>query len=202
MRTKVIILFAAVLSLLNISCDSLPRELRELEKLTIFKISDDKKVIVLDGVINSSALDQFKKIAEQNPNVKTLHIVNCEGSINDEVNLELAKYIHDKGFTIHLLDNGLIASGGTDLFLAGHKRTIGENTRIGVHSWAGENEKATDFPRDHKYHQPYIEYYKSVGFTQKQAEDFYFFTIHSASPEDVHFMTKEEIETYNILTKY
>ncbi|MFD2568359.1 hypothetical protein [Pseudotenacibaculum haliotis] len=201
MKTKIIILFAGILSIMMVGCNSLPHELQQLEKLTIFKVSKDKKAIVLDGVINSSALKQFKKVAESNPSIKTLHIVNCEGSINDEVNLQLAKYIYDKGFKIHLLDNGLIASGGTDLFLAGHQRTIGKNTKIGVHSWAGENEKATDFPKDHKYHQPYIEYYKSVGFTQKQAEDFYFFTIHSAPPEDVHFMTKEELETYNILTK-
>ena len=199
MKTKIIILFSSILSFLNVGCSSLPAELQQLEELTIFRISEDEKSIILEGVINSSALKEFRKLHENYPKIQVLNIVHCEGSINDEVNLKLAKYIYDHQFDIHLLDNGLIASGGTDLFLAGHKRTIGKNTKIGVHSWAGEHEKATDFPKDHKYHQPYIEYYVSVGFSQKEAEDFYFFTVNSAGPEDVHFMTQQELKTYKIL---
>ncbi len=201
MKTKILYLLSVIALLVNIGCGSLPAELQHLEELTIFRVSDEKKSIVLDGVINSSALIEFKKIAKQYPTIKMLEIVNCDGSINDDVNLELAAYIHNQGFDIHLLDNGLIASGGTDLFLAGKKRTIGEKTRIGVHSWAGRTEKATDFPKDHKYHKPYIAYYKSVGFTQQEAEDFYFFTINAAGPEDVHFMTSEELKKYKFLTQ-
>ena len=150
-------------------------------------------------MINSSALKQFKKLHKSNPDIKLLKIISCEGSINDDINLELAVFIHKQGFDIHLADNGIIASGGTDLFLAGHKRSIGDNTQIGVHSWAGMDETATDFPEGHKYHLPYIEYYKSVGFNQEEAEAFYYFTIHSAPAEDIHWMTETELETYHII---
>ena len=194
---KSILVFAV--SLLVISCGSLPRELQQLEELSIFEISNDKQSIVLDGVINSSAFKEFKELNIENPTIKTLEIVNCDGSINDEVNLELAAYVYQQGFNTHLNDNGLVASGGTDLFLAGRKRSLGKNTRIGVHSWGnGRKTQATDFPKGHKHHKPYIDYYTSVGFTQAAAEDFYFFTINAASADDIHWMTVEEIEKYNL----
>jgi hypothetical protein len=184
------------------SCNILvPKEIRELEKAEIFSVTDDKKAVRLNGVINSSALDEFKDLAIGNPKIKRIEIVNCDGSINDEINLELAKYIYDNSYEIHLLENGLIASGGTDLFLAGRKRTIGKKTKIGVHSWAGDNEVATDYPVGHTNHLAYINYYVSAGFTQQQAEDFYYFTINSAPADSIHWMTEEEINAYNILSK-
>jgi hypothetical protein len=71
-------------------------------------------------------------------------------------------------------------------------------------SWAGEESggkkiSATDFPKGHKNHLPYIRYYTNVGFTQEQAETFYYFTINAASAESMHWMTKEEIKKYHIL---
>lgn len=182
------------------SCGSLMNdEIRELEDKEIFSVSGNQKTFVLNGVVNSSALDQFKDLVAKYPQIKQIDIVNCEGSINDRINLKLSQYIHENNFNIHLLKDGIIASGGTDLFLAGHKRTKEQNTKIGVHSWAGNNTTATDFPKGHKHHLPYINYYVSVGFTQEEAEDFYYFTINSASANDIHWMTSEEITTYHIL---
>lgn len=198
LKTTIVLL----ISIIAISCRSLSPEFQKLERLNVFKVSSDKQSIVLDGVINSSAFKDFKKIIDEHPNIKVLEIVNCDGSINDDVNLELANYVYQQGFNTHLNDNGLIASGGTDLFLAGHIRTLGENTRIGVHSWGdGKDIQATDFPKEHNYHKPYIEYYQSVGFSQKEAKDFYFFTINSAPANDVHWMTKTEIKKYNLITQ-
>lgn len=197
MKFKKIIVLA--ISTMTISCRSLPPELKKLEDFSVFKVSKDKQAIILDGVINSSAFKDFKKLANEYPTIKVLKIVNCEGSINDDVNLELAKYVYKQRFNTYLNDNGLIASGGTDLFLAGRKRSLGKNIRVGVHSWGdGKDIQATDFPRDHKQHKPYIEYYQSIGFTSKEAEDFYFFTIKSAPTDSIHWMTVKEIELYRI----
>ncbi|MDG2195217.1 MAG: hypothetical protein P8K77_10315 [Polaribacter sp.] len=80
------------------------------------------------------------------------------------------------------MDNGEIASGGVDFFIAGIQRTKGSNIKIGVHSWAGDNETATDFPVGHANHLPYINYYISVGFTKQQVESFYYFTINAPLP--------------------
>jgi len=44
----------------------------------------------------------------------------------------------------------------------------------------------------------YIEYYISVGFTQKEANDFYYFTLNAAPAEGIHWMTDEEIIQYKV----
>ena len=166
----------------------------------IFTVQDDQKTIHMEGVINSKSFDNFKKLMAKYPNVEKINIVNCDGSMDDETNLKLSKDVHTRKLAIHLLDDGLIASGGVDFYLAGIKRTKGNNTRVGVHSWGGDNVVATDFPKGHEYHLPYIEYYKSVGFTQQEAEDFYYFTIHAVGADDIHWMTDAELAQYKIVT--
>lgn len=100
-----------------------------------------------------------------------------------------------------MLDEGFIASGGTDFFLAGAKRSKGNNTKIGVHAWAGGGKEATDFPEGDPEHQKYIDYYIAVGFSPDQAKSFYYFTIQAAPAASIHWMTDAEIQQYGILTK-
>ncbi len=170
-------------------------------KFGIFNVLEDNVTVEMDGDITTASLNDFKNLLAQYPDIKLINIVNCDGSLDDEANLTLSKIVHDKAINTHVLDNGVIASGGVDFFLSGAKRTIGKNVKIGVHAWSGENEVATDFPKGHKNHLPYINYYKSIGFTQKEAEDFYYFTIYSAPAKDVHYMTEEEINKYKVITK-
>ncbi len=171
----------------------------------IFKVLEDKTTIEMKGVINSKSLEEFDELCMQNPNVNKINIVECEGSSDDVTNLKLSKRVYDKGLAIHIQDNGLVASGGTDFFLAGKKRSIGENVKIGVHSWASgilffSLSRATDYPVGDKKHQPYIDYYQSIGFSQKEAEDFYYFTINAAPADSIHWMTESEIVKYKMLT--
>ena len=166
----------------------------------IFRVLSDDTTIEMNGTIGSSALTDLNNLEAAFPNVNTINIKNCDGSSDDTVNLQLSLKIHQKGVNMHIMDNGDIASGGVDFFIAGIQRTKESNTRIGVHSWAGENAVATDFPTGHANHLPYINYYTAVGFTQQQAEDFYYFTINAAPADSIHWMTEEEISTYNILT--
>ncbi|MDN5213140.1 hypothetical protein QQ020_13820 [Fulvivirgaceae bacterium BMA12] len=167
----------------------------------IFTVLEGNTIIEMNGVIGSSSLRDFNKLYAAFPNVKTINIKQCDGSEDDETNLQLSARVHKLNINTHLLDNGLIASGGVDFFLSGIQRTRGTNTQIGVHSWSdGGSLQATDFPVGHKNHLPYINYYISIGFTQQQAEDFYYFTINAAPAEDIHWMTEEEIRTYNLIT--
>lgn len=170
----------------------------------IFTVLNDNKTIEMDGEIGNNSLTNFNKLLNNFPNVDKINIKEVPGSGNDEINLQLSLRVHQKGIQIHLLDNGLIASGGVDFFLAGITRTKGTNTMIGVHSWGGTDNSgnmvtATDFPVGHAHHQPYIDYYKQVGFTQQEAEDFYYFTINAASFNNIHYMTEAEITQYNII---
>jgi hypothetical protein len=166
----------------------------------IFKVLADDVTVEMEGTISSSSLINFNSLVADFPNVDKINIKNCDGSSDDEINLQLSIKVHQKGINIHLMDNGEIASGGVDFFIAGIQRTKGINTKIGVHSWAGDNFTATDFPVGHANHLPYINYYISVGFTQQQAEDFYYFTINAAPANSIHWMTETEITQYNLIT--
>jgi len=86
------------------------------------------------------------------------------------------------------------------LFLAGDIRTREAGSKIGVHSWAEATKTATDYEVGHEKHQPYINYYKDMGFSQEDAAAFYYFTINAAAASDIHWMTDEEIEQYGLLT--
>ncbi len=138
----------------------------------IFNVLDNETTIEMNGDIGSSSLDDFNDLLSNFPNVNRIEIVECGGSADDFINLQLSLKVHQEGIDIHLLDNGLIASGGVDFFLAGINRTKGSNTQIGVHSWGSEDESgnpisAADFPVGDENHLPYIEYYMDIGFTQQ-----------------------------------
>ena len=172
-----------------------------IRQFGIFKVLENNTTIEMDGEINSASLDNFNKLNTLFPLIEKINIIECGGSSDDDINLLLSKKVHQLGMNIHLLDNAEIASGGVDFFLAGIQRTKADNTSIGVHSWAnGDGDSATNFPRDHAEHQPYIEYYVSVGMTQQEAEDFYYFTIDAAAPDDMHWMTEDEIDKYGMTT--
>ncbi|WP_439185380.1 hypothetical protein [Carboxylicivirga taeanensis] len=195
--TKLIVIVLGIVTITT-ACSKEEDEFALLEKKKIFSVVDDQ-TILLNGVINSKSLNEFNELYEKNPGVKQVNIQQCDGSINDEVNLELSKRVHELGLSTHLMDNGLIASGGVDFFLAGLTRTAGKNTKIGVHAWADGGKTAKDFPKGHAYHQSYIDYYKAIGFSNKEAEDFYYFTISAAPADKIHWMTTEEIVFYKLL---
>ncbi|NQY28558.1 MAG: alpha/beta hydrolase [Flavobacteriaceae bacterium] len=184
------------------SKDDAPTTTTVLRTKGIFKILHGDTTLEMNGVIGSSSLNDFNTLYTSFPTVTTINIKDCDGSMDDETNLQLSTRVHQLGINIHLLENGLIASGGVDFFLAGIQRTKGNNTRVGVHSWSdGNGTQATDFAIGHAYHLPYINYYISVGFTQQLAEDFYYYTINAATADNIHWMTDAEISTYNILTQ-
>jgi len=200
---KINLLF--LLGFLVISCnkdDSITNNNNSKRTFGIFKIIEGDTTVEMNGVINSNSLTNFNSLYTAYPNITKINIKQCDGSMDDETNLLLSKRVYDLGINTHLLNNGLIASGGVDFFLAGIQRTKGANTQMGVHSWSdGNGAQATDFIVGHANHLPYINYYVSVGFTQQQAEDFYYFTINTATAENIHWMTTTEISTYNIITQ-
>ena len=163
----------------------------------IFKVKNDS-TITMNGTIGGRTDNHFDKLHEKYPNIKWLELGNCPGSRNDEVNLKVAKTIHDLGLNIRLFSNSVIASGAVDLFLAGIKREIEPGAKIGVHSWAGGGRKPTELPTDDPAHYLYIDFYKSVGKSDKEATEFYFYTIQSAAANGIHWMTETEIEYYKM----
>ncbi len=174
----------------------------------IFTVNDNGVTANVKGVIVDRSLADFNKMIAQYPKLQTLNLVDVAGSdvsgdIQSDKALDLGREIYKKGINTHLVDDGFVASGGTDLLASGKHVTVGKNPEIGVHSWGGgfdgnPNATAWDIKDDenHIEHQKYLRYYEDIGFSPQQAKAFYFFTIRSAKDSDIHNMTSEEIKQY------
>lgn len=164
----------------------------------IFSV-DGNGDLIIDGVIGTNTPYHFDNIIKDNPNAKLLTMMNCPGSDDDDANLLASRKIRNAGLNIHATATSELASGAVDMFFAGVKRTMEQGAKFGVHSWSDGQNEATDFPRGNAQHQPYIDYYKEMGLTQQEAEDFYYFTINAANADNIHWMTQAEIDKYKLL---
>lgn len=152
--------------------------------------------VYMNGVINSDTLTVIKKLFADYPDVNTLVMQNVPGSMDDEINLLASREIRKQGIATHIPADGMVASGGTDMFLAGAVRTIEAGAKLGVHAWATDENEATDYPKNHQEHVKYLQYYQEMGIPS----DFYWYTIEAASADDIHWMTENEITKYGVLT--
>lgn len=152
----------------------------------------------LNGELGSGTYYQIEYLAEQHPEVTTLLFEEVPGSLNDEINVETGRLIRAAGYTTVLPADGMIASGGVDLFCAGVRRVI-EGGRVGVHSWdePGSGIVANDLPRDHPAHLSQVRYFREM---LANGEEFYFYTLSSAPASDIHWMSAEEITHWGLAT--
>ena len=157
------------------------------EKPTI-EVKEEKAYI--NGVLGKPFHNKFKKFVAQNPTIKTVVFENVPGSANDEWNVKTCVLLHKSGMNTELKPYSEIASGGVDLFISGHKRTIAESAKIGVHSWQDSmGTQAKDLAKDHKDHEMFIVYNNEM----LGSDDFYWYTIYAAPAEDIYYMTPNEI---------
>ena len=152
--------------------------------------------IVASGTIDASALGDFRAVAERNPEIRTLLLRTIDGSVDDEANLVFSRAVRELGFDTVVPSDGMVASGGTDLFLAGNRRTLEPGACVGVHSWGDGGRPATELPRDHRIHAEYLDYYRDLGVDP----DFYWFTLEAAPAEDMHWMTAGEADRFGLTT--
>ena len=135
----------------------------------------DKRFIA-QGVIDGSTPDVISTAIKDHPDITTMVFENVPGSADDISNLQAAGLIRRAGFTTLIPSYGMVASGGTDLFLAGKIRHIEPGACIGVHSWGGGgflyHIEGAELPKDHPEHKKYIDYYKEMGTDP----EFYWFT--------------------------
>lgn len=151
----------------------------------------------MSGVIDSTTPKVLKDLLEGNPKIDTIVMVDVEGSIDDESNIKASYYLHDNKINTHVPQDGVIASGGVDFFLAGNIRTIESGAKLGVHSWA-DNDGTTgnQLSKDHPNHDMYLQYYKYIGIPK----EFYWFTLNAAPAEQIYYMTENEMQKYGVLT--
>ena len=144
---------------------------------------------------------QLKKLIDENPGIKTIVLEHIGGSLDDDSNFPMGKYVREKGLNTYLKSDSKVSSGGTDFFLSGVNRTMEEGAYIGVHSWAGNDGarmvEAKDIPREDSQHRANAEYVNYM----LGSEDFYWYTIYAAPADGMHRMTKDEILKYKVATK-
>ncbi len=163
-----------------------------------FYIIDDTTV-GLDNVIDSMSPNRFRALMAAWPNIDTIKIIECPGTVDDEANLVLARMIRTAGIRTVVPSNGSARSGGVELFLAGAEHHAEPGAELGVHSWVDENGlEAKDYPRNDPVHQEYIRYYIDMGFTPDKAREFYAFTNAVAPHDGIHYMTRREMAHFNI----
>ncbi len=167
-----------------------------------FYVSKDHRSATLNGIIDSNSYVQFNQMYIKHSDIEVILFDEAPGSVDDDANARIGRRIHDLNLDTHIIDNGIIASGAVDLFLAGRNRTRGINTSIGVNSWADSNgNEASDFPENSSVHDFYINYYLRIGMSSQLANDFYFFSINAADSDSLYFMNESEIQLYQIFTE-
>ena len=175
------------------SCETLMLALSD-EKAATFEVSGDRAYV--NGVLGNKAYKAFKKMMKKNPGVKTLVLQQVPGSMNDEANIPMCTELRKRNMNTELEANSVIASGGVDLFIAGVKRTAKPGAKIGVHSWRDGKKDGKEYPADHEGHKIFLDYFKII----KRSPDFYWFTLEAAPAEDIHWMTRKEIDQYKLVT--
>lgn len=160
-----------------------------------FEAQSDR--IVASGTIDHTSLHAFQEVIRSNPQAKTLVLQYIEGSVDDDANVVFSRVVRELGFDTIVPSDGMVASGGTDLFLAGNRRVLEPDACVGVHSWGGWNIVATEIPKDDPEHDRYLDYYADIGVDPA----FYWYTLNAASAEDMHWMSATEVERFALTTR-
>ncbi len=155
-----------------------------------------KDTLYMKGVIYGNTLVDIKKVLDKNPQVTTTAMINVPGSIDDEINLVASKEIRKRIINTYIPKDGMVASGGTDMFLAGTKRAAHPSAKLGVHSWSDGEKGGIEYPKEDPSHTKYLDYYKDMQIPT----DFYWYTLEAAPADDIHWMTADEMIKYKVLT--
>ncbi|KAB1153921.1 M28 family peptidase [Tenacibaculum aiptasiae] len=155
-----------------------------------------KDTLYMKGIIYGNTLEDIKNVLDKNPQVTTIAMEDVGGSIDDEVNLVASQEIRKRKINTYLPENSMVASGGTDMFLAGTKRNAHPSAKLGVHSWSDGSKGGDKYPKEDPSHKKYLDYYKEMDIPT----DFYWYTLQAAPAESIHWMKPDEIKKYKVLT--
>jgi len=174
--------------------DELTRAMAEWNPTLRFEVEGDRAYAY--GTIDGSTPGRVIELIIDHPEVDTLVLADVPGSVDDDSSLRACRMIRKHGLATHVPADGEIASGGVDMFCAGARRTAEDGAMIGVHSWGGLGEAGDSTDRDDEAHEMYLDFCEEMGLP----ESFYWFTIEAAGPDDIHWMTREEMTRFGLLT--
>ena len=87
------------------------------------------------------------------------------------------------------------------MVVMGARRIIEPGACIGVHTWSAgfivsDIIVGSELSRNDPEHELYLAFYREMGID----EDFYWFTLNAAGPDEAHWMSPEEINRFNLST--
>ena len=130
--------------------------------------------VEMTGTVDSYTPALFQQMIKHFPAIKRIEMLDCDGSVDEEANLRLARMIRRAGISTHVPANGSVRSGAVELFLAGVTRTAHRNAEFIVHSWMDEyGRQANDYPANAPVHAEYLDYYTDMGVPPSTAKAFY-----------------------------
>ena len=129
------------------------------------------------GTVDSYSPQRFRQMMRDFPGIRRIEMIDCDGSVDEEANLNLARMIRRAGISTHVPANGSIRSGAVELFLAGATKTADPGAEFIVHSWMDEDGlEANDYPPTDPVHAEYLDYYAEMGVPADKARAFYALT--------------------------
>lgn len=163
---------------------------------TELRIEVDGQTARVWGTMTEAVPCKIRALRDAHPDLRILVLGNINGTIDEDATMDAALMINRWGLDTHVADGAKIASGGVTLFLGGVRRSIGEGAELGVHSWAYTDDgvEGRSLPAEHPEHQVYLDFYDRIGMQQ----EFYWFTLAVAGAEEIHVMTRDEIERFRM----
>ena len=151
--------------------------------------------LFVSGTIGRPGFEEFQRLIAENPEIRTLVLMDVPGWVEEEAGLEMGYMLRARGLNTHLTSQSRVYSGGVDLFLAGVRRTIDPGGQLGVHEWAGDVFRATNFPPGAPEHRANADYTRAM----LGSDDFYYFGIYAAPPDSIHIVTPAELRRFGVV---
>lgn len=138
-------------------------------------VAVDRAIMV--GVTDEHTPGQFAAMLRDFPQIASLVMIECPGTIDDRANLRLGRMIRAAGLETLVPDGGSVRSGAVELFLAGERRRIEDGAEFAVHAWMDDTGlEAGDYAPNAPENSKYVGYYREMGMSGQQAAAFYAMT--------------------------
>ncbi|MEE9380554.1 MAG: hypothetical protein V3V03_04030 [Hyphomonadaceae bacterium] len=186
----------AALTLFAASASADPNWEKTLGEL---QMSVKGETLYMNGGLDSYSTEQVARILDENPQIKTAVLLDMPGTDDVDATLETGMLLNRAGIKTYLTSHSSIASGAVDLFCAGVEREVEPGAQIGIHTWYNDDGTEGRFlSQDDPEHDTQLKFLSKTGCSV----GLYWFSLRAASPNDIHWMTKDEMESYSVVTKF
>ena len=154
--------------------------------------------LYFNGTLDSYSTEEVRRVLEKNPQIRTAVLLEMPGTDDVDATLETGMLLNHAGIKTYLTKTSSIASGAVDLFCAGVEREVEPGAKVGIHTWYDDRgTEGRNLPHNDPEHQPQLKYLSKTGCSPS----LYWFSLRAAAPDDIHWMTPDELQGYNVVTK-